>query len=82
MLTWIAETSLQLLTLKLLYLIFTTPSTHEYFYTNDLHVLVDILIRNLLDLPEEASPTTHLPPRAVPIARPHAVETAAALQTG
>lgn len=59
MLTWVAETSLQLLTLKLLYLIFTTPSTHEYFYTNDLHVLVDILIRNLLDLPEEASALRH-----------------------
>ncbi|OJJ49201.1 hypothetical protein ASPZODRAFT_13930 [Penicilliopsis zonata CBS 506.65] len=53
------ETSLQLLTLKLLYLIFTTPSTYEYFYTNDLHVLVDILIRNLLDLPEEASALRH-----------------------
>ncbi|OJJ40348.1 hypothetical protein ASPWEDRAFT_33713 [Aspergillus wentii DTO 134E9] len=54
-----AETSLQLLTLKLLYLIFTTPPTYEYFYTNDLHVLVDILIRNLLDLPEEASALRH-----------------------
>ncbi|KAL4920324.1 hypothetical protein BDW62DRAFT_177230 [Aspergillus aurantiobrunneus] len=54
-----AETSLQLLTLKLLYLIFTTPSTYEYFFTNDLHVLVDILIRNLLDLPEEASALRH-----------------------
>ncbi|KAJ5898868.1 hypothetical protein N7495_003612 [Penicillium taxi] len=53
------ETSLQLLTLKLLYLIFTTPSTYEYFFTNDLHVLVDILIRNLLDLPEEASALRH-----------------------
>ncbi|OJJ97981.1 hypothetical protein ASPACDRAFT_1872410 [Aspergillus aculeatus ATCC 16872] len=53
------ETSLQLLTLKLLYLIFTTPSTYEYFYTNDLHVLVDILIRNLLDLPEESSALRH-----------------------
>ena len=48
-----------MLTLKLLYLIFTTPSTYEYFYTNDLHVLVDILIRNLLDLPEEASALRH-----------------------
>ncbi|KAJ5082847.1 hypothetical protein N7532_011890 [Penicillium argentinense] len=48
-----------LLTLKLLYLIFTTPSTYEYFFTNDLHVLVDILIRNLLDLPEEASALRH-----------------------
>jgi hypothetical protein len=50
---------LQLLTLKLLYLIFTTPSTYEYFYTNDLRVLVDILIRNLLDLPEEAVTLRH-----------------------
>ena len=48
-----------MLTLKLLYLIFTTPSTYEYFFTNDLHVLVDILIRNLLDLPEEASALRH-----------------------
>lgn len=48
------ETSLQLLILKLLYLLFTTHSTREYFYTNDLHVLVDILLRNLLDLPADA----------------------------
>ncbi|EME40230.1 hypothetical protein DOTSEDRAFT_74886 [Dothistroma septosporum NZE10] len=40
----------QLLILKLLYLLFTTTSTYEYFYTNDLHVLVDVIIRNLLDL--------------------------------
>lgn len=45
--------------MKLLYLLFTTPPTYEYFYTNDLHVLVDILIRNLLDLPEEASSLRH-----------------------
>jgi hypothetical protein len=50
------ETSSQLLILKLLYLLFTNPSTQEYFYTNDLHVLVDILIRNLLDLPADADP--------------------------
>ena len=42
--------SAQLLILKLLYLLFTTTSTYEYFYTNDLHVLVDVIIRNLLDL--------------------------------
>lgn len=48
-----------MLTLKLLYLLFTTPSTYEYFYTNDLRVLVDILIRNLLDLPEEAAALRH-----------------------
>lgn len=34
---------------------FTTRATQEYFYTNDLHVLVDILIRNLLDLPTDDS---------------------------
>ncbi|KAF1352188.1 hypothetical protein BDV97DRAFT_348923 [Delphinella strobiligena] len=45
----------QLLILKLLYLLFTTPSTYEYFYTNDLHVLVDVIIRNLLDLDPGAS---------------------------
>lgn len=53
------ETSLQLLTLKLLYLLFTTPSTQEYFYTNDLRVLVDILVRNLLDLPSDAAALRH-----------------------
>ncbi|KAK4542410.1 hypothetical protein LTR36_006867 [Oleoguttula mirabilis] len=45
-----ASLSPQLLILKLLYLLFTTPSTYEFFYTNDLHVLVDVIIRNLLDL--------------------------------
>lgn len=47
-----SETSIQLLILKLFYMLFTTKSTQEYFYTNDLHVLIDILMRNLLDLPE------------------------------
>ncbi|KAL8784446.1 MAG: hypothetical protein Q9213_003969 [Squamulea squamosa] len=54
-----SETSLQLLILKLLYLLFTTPSTYEYFYTNDLRVLVDVMIRNLLDLPLSATPLRH-----------------------
>ncbi|KAF2150005.1 hypothetical protein K461DRAFT_230493 [Myriangium duriaei CBS 260.36] len=40
----------QLLILKVLYLLFTNPPTFEYFYTNDLHVLVDVILRNLLDL--------------------------------
>jgi hypothetical protein len=48
-----SETSLQLLILKLLYLVFTTPTTAEYFYTNDLHVLLDVILRNLLDLPDD-----------------------------
>ena len=54
------ETSLQLLILKILYLLFTTPSTQEYFYTNDLRVLVDIMIRNLLDLPYNAIALRHI----------------------
>lgn len=53
------ETSLQLLILKLLYLLFTTPLTHEYFYTNDLRVLLDVIIRNLLDLPNELIALRH-----------------------
>ena len=40
--------------LKILYLLFSTSSTAEYFYTNDLRVLVDVFIRELLDLPEES----------------------------
>jgi Protein of unknown function (DUF2013) len=48
-----SETSLQLLILKLLYLVFGTTSTAEYFYTNDLHVLLDVVLRNLLDLPAD-----------------------------
>lgn len=53
------ETSLQLLILKVLYLLFTTPSTAEYFYTNDLRVLLDVIIRNLLDLPNELVSLRH-----------------------
>lgn len=53
------ETSLQLLILKLFYLLFTTPATYEYFYSNDLRVLLDIIIRNLLDLPNELVSLRH-----------------------
>lgn len=53
------ETSLQLLILKLLYLLFTTKGTYEYFYTNDLRVLLDVIIRNLLDLPDESMALRH-----------------------
>lgn len=45
---------MQLLVLKLLYLLFTTHGTQEYFYTNDLRVLVDVFIRELVDLPDES----------------------------
>ncbi|KAF2459596.1 hypothetical protein BDY21DRAFT_317723 [Lineolata rhizophorae] len=55
-----SETSLQLLILKLLYLLFQSPSTAEYFYTNDLHVLLDVVVRNLLDLPADSAPATAL----------------------
>jgi hypothetical protein len=44
----------QLLLLKILYLLFTTAGTQEYFYTNDLRVLVDVFLRELVDLPEES----------------------------
>ncbi|KAA8897068.1 hypothetical protein FN846DRAFT_993261 [Sphaerosporella brunnea] len=54
-----SETCLQLLILKLLYLLFTTTATYEYFYSNDLRVLVDVIIRNLLDLPDEALSLRH-----------------------
>lgn len=53
------ETSQQLLILKLLYLLCTTAATYEYFYLNDLHVLLDVIIRNLLDLPYEANTLRH-----------------------
>ncbi|KAF4497138.1 Orc3p [Fusarium agapanthi] len=53
------ETSLQLLILKLLYLLFTNKATYEYFYTNDLRVLLDVIIRNLMDLPYEKMSLRH-----------------------
>jgi hypothetical protein len=53
------ETSQQLLILKLLYLLFTTKATYEYFYTNDLKVLLDVIIRNLMDLPDEKISLRH-----------------------
>lgn len=53
------ETSLQLLILKLLYLLFTTRATYEYLYTNDLKVLLDVIIRNLMDLPDEKMALRH-----------------------
>ncbi|CDZ96664.1 Coeffector of mDia Rho GTPase, regulates actin polymerization and cell adhesion turnover [Phaffia rhodozyma] len=50
---------MQLLILKILYLLFTTPGTKEYFYTNDLKVLVDVFVRELSDLPEESESLRH-----------------------
>ncbi|KAK0610474.1 hypothetical protein B0T17DRAFT_620950 [Bombardia bombarda] len=54
-----AETAEQLLILKLLYLLFTTKATYDYFYVNDLRVLLDVIIRNLLDLPSEMNNLRH-----------------------
>ncbi|KXN89720.1 Protein dip1 [Leucoagaricus sp. SymC.cos] len=50
---------MQLLILKILYLIFTTKGTSEYFYTNDLCVLVDVFLRELVDLDEENESLRH-----------------------
>lgn len=44
---------MQLLVLKLLYLLFTTKGMAEYFYTNDLCVLVDVFLREIGDIDEE-----------------------------
>ena len=43
----------KLLVLKLLYLLFTTPGTREDFHTGELYVIVDVFLRELLDLDEE-----------------------------
>ncbi|KAH8917388.1 hypothetical protein BT69DRAFT_1248895 [Atractiella rhizophila] len=48
-----------LLILKILYLLFTTQGTSDFFYTNDLCVLVDVFIRELGDLPEENEGLRH-----------------------
>ena len=64
---------MQLLILKILYLLFTTKGTSEYFYTNDLRVLVDVFLREIVDLDEDSesvcrpsdpsSPTSHVLPQ-------------------
>lgn len=45
---------MQLLVLKLLFILFTSNETSEYFYTNDLRVLVDVFLRELVDLDDES----------------------------
>ncbi|WVQ76727.1 hypothetical protein IAR50_006401 [Cryptococcus sp. DSM 104548] len=50
---------MQLLILKMIYLLFTTPGTREYFFTNDLRVLLDVFIRELVDLPDECEALRH-----------------------
>ena len=44
---------MKLLILKILYVLFSSRLTAEYFYTNDLCVLVDVFLRELADLDEE-----------------------------
>ncbi|KAF9961634.1 hypothetical protein BGZ72_002725 [Mortierella alpina] len=55
------DAALQMLILKLLYLLFTSPkhALNEFFYTNDLHVLVDVVLRELRNLPEEEESLRH-----------------------
>lgn len=53
------DNNLQLMVLKLLYLIFTTPATYEYLYLNDLKVIVDVFIRELYNLPVEEENLIH-----------------------
>jgi len=43
----------KLLILKILYVLFSTKGMSEFFYTNDLCVLVDVFLRELADLDEE-----------------------------
>ncbi|KAF9269493.1 hypothetical protein L218DRAFT_993530 [Marasmius fiardii PR-910] len=50
---------MQLLVLKLIYLLFTTKGTSEYFYTNDLCVLVDVILREIVDLDEDHESLRH-----------------------
>ncbi|KAG6917370.1 hypothetical protein DXG01_002835 [Tephrocybe rancida] len=50
---------MQLLILKILYVLFTTKGTSEYFYTNDLCVLVDVFLREIVDLDEDSESLRH-----------------------
>ncbi|KAI0298327.1 hypothetical protein B0F90DRAFT_1632724 [Multifurca ochricompacta] len=50
---------MQLLVLKILYILFNTKGLSEYFYTNDLCVLVDVFLREIIDLDEEAESLRH-----------------------
>lgn len=51
---------MQLLVLKLLYILFTSKATSEYFYTNDLCVLVDVFLRELVDLDDDSEAVSEL----------------------
>ncbi|PPQ77944.1 hypothetical protein CVT25_015419 [Psilocybe cyanescens] len=49
----------KLLILKILYVLFSSQGTAEFFYTNDLCVLVDVFLRELADLDEEDESLRH-----------------------
>lgn len=49
-----------LLLLKTLYLLLNNVSTALFFYINDLKVLVDVISRELTDLPDESSVVCNL----------------------
>lgn len=51
---------MQLLVLKMLYILFTSKGTSEYFYTNDMCVLVDVFLREVVDLDEESESVSTL----------------------
>ena len=50
---------MQLLILKMLYILFNTKGLSEYFYTNDLCVLVDVFLREIVDLDEDSESVRH-----------------------
>lgn len=54
------DRSVQMLVLKFLYLIFTIPSTFEWFYTNDLNIVLDVIIRELAATGAEEAAVRHL----------------------
>lgn len=45
----------------MLYVLFTNKGTYEFFYTNDLRVLVDVFLRELADLDEESESVGEVP---------------------
>jgi hypothetical protein len=42
------DQSVQMLITKFLYLIFTVPGTRDWFYTNDLGIILDVILREAM----------------------------------
>lgn len=53
------DNTIQLMVLKVLYLIFTTSETMNYLYLNDLRVIVDVFVRELYNLSNEEERLRH-----------------------